>query len=154
MMADPVRLALAHMAGDYVVQSDWMAQEKVKRWPPALAHAASYAACHLILTRDPVALCIIGGTHAVIDRYRLARHVVWAKNQLAPRSWRYPWSQGKATGYHEDRPPWMAVWLMIAADNTLHLAINAAATEWAGNRSSSRRTLRVGGQWPTLTRST
>ena len=35
-----------------------------------------------------------------------------------------------ATGQHEDRPAWMAVWLMIIADNTIHLAINAAAVLW------------------------
>lgn len=133
-MADAARLAIAHMVGDYVVQSDWMAQEKTSRWLPAVAHAASYAAAHLVVTRDPAALAVIGGTHAVIDRYRLARHVVWAKNQLAPARHRYPWSEGKGTGYHQDRPPWMAVWLMIAADNTIHLAINAAAVEWADRR--------------------
>ncbi|MFF4948809.1 DUF3307 domain-containing protein [Streptomyces chattanoogensis] len=25
---------LAHLAGDYLIQSDWMATEKVKRWGP------------------------------------------------------------------------------------------------------------------------
>ena len=123
-------LGLAHLAGDYVAQSDWMAQEKTKRWIPALAHAATYAACHLPLTRDPVALALIGGTHAVIDRYRLARHVVWAKNQLAPAEYRYPWSEGQTTGYHHTRPDWMAVWLMILADNCIHLAIGAAVLRW------------------------
>jgi hypothetical protein len=65
----------------------------------------------------------------VIDRYRLARQLVWAKNQLAPERYRYPWRDGRATGYYADRPPWMAVWLMIAADNTVHLIVNALAVE-------------------------
>jgi hypothetical protein len=123
-------LVLAHLAGDYLVQSDWMAQEKVQAWLPALAHAASYGAVHLAVTRDPVALAVIAGTHAVIDRYRLARYVVWAKNQLAPAPYRYPWRDGRATGYHADRPPWMAVWLMIIADNAIHLGIGAAVLAW------------------------
>lgn len=121
-----MRLALAHLVGDYVIQSDWMANQKTKRWAPALAHAATYGAVHLLVTRSPWRLAVIAGTHAVIDHYRLARHVAWAKNQLAPAAYRHPWSECSATGYHESRPPWMAVWLMIAADNTIHLAVNAA----------------------------
>ena len=78
------------------------------------------------------ALAVIVGTHAIIDHYRLARHVVWAKNLLAPKAYRHPWSECSGTGYHRDRPPWMAVWLMIIADNTIHLAINAAAVVWLG----------------------
>lgn len=115
------------MLGDYVVQSDWMANEKTKAHAPAIAHALTYAACFLPLTRSIRALAVIAGTHYVIDHWRLARYVVWAKNQAAPASYRYPWSEGKATGYHEDRPPWMAVWLMIAADNAMHLTINGWA---------------------------
>lgn len=123
---------VAHMLGDYVVQSDWMANEKTKAHAPAVAHALTYAACFLPLTRSVKALSVIAGSHYVIDHWRLARHVVWAKNQAAPKSHRYPWSEGKATGYHEDRPPWMAVWLMIAADNAMHMTING----WALRRWS------------------
>jgi hypothetical protein len=35
-----------------------------------------------------------------------------------------------ATGYADDVPPWMAVWLLIIADNVLHIAINTAAIVW------------------------
>lgn len=116
-------IVLAHLAGDYVLQSHWMATEKVRRWVPALAHAATYTLPYVLVTRSVVALFVIGVTHAVIDRYRLARHVVWAKNQLAPARFR----PGRtATGYPEDTPPWLAVWLLILVDNTMHLGINAA----------------------------
>lgn len=118
---------LAHMLGDYVIQSDWMALEKTKRWLPAVAHAVSYGLPFLVVTRNPLALVVIVVTHAVIDHYRLARHVVWAKNLLAPRSYRHPWSECSGTGYHQDRPAWMAVWLMIIADNTMHVVINSLA---------------------------
>jgi hypothetical protein len=40
---------LAHAVGDYIIQSDWMAAEKTQRHGPALAHAATYAACFLSL---------------------------------------------------------------------------------------------------------
>lgn len=120
---------LAHMVGDYVLQTHHQATTKTQRWGPALAHAATYTAAHLPITRSWRALAVIGITHAVIDRYRLARHVVWAKNQLAPAEYR---PGHTATGYPEDAPPWLAFWLLIAADNTLHLAINAAAlARWA-----------------------
>lgn len=123
-------LLLAHLIGDYVIQSDWMAQEKTKRWWPAIVHAATYGAPFVLVTHSPLALVVIVVTHAVIDRYRLARHVVWAKNLLAPARYRRPWSECSATGYHQDRPVWMAVWLMIIADNTLHLGINYASVRW------------------------
>lgn len=123
-------LLLAHLIGDYVIQSDWMALEKTKRWWPAWAHAITYGAPFVLVTRSPWALLVIVVTHAVIDRYRLARHVVWAKNLLAPATYRHPWSECTATGYQVNRPEWLTVWLMIIADNTIHLLINTGAVVW------------------------
>ncbi|WP_435601345.1 DUF3307 domain-containing protein [Streptomyces sp. C10-9-1] len=123
-------ILLAHLAGDYLLQSDWMAQEKTRRWWPAAAHALTYGLPFLLVTQSPAALAVIVATHAVIDRYRLARHLVWAKNFLAPRRYWHPWATCQATGYHPDRPAWLAVWLLIIADNTMHLAINTAAVHW------------------------
>jgi hypothetical protein len=116
--------ALAHLIGDYVFQSDWMASEKTVRHIPALAHAATYTAAFLPLTRNWKALAVIGGTHFVIDRWRLAKHLCWAKNQLAPAAFR---PGHTATGYGTDKPDWLAGWLLIICDNTLHLLINRAA---------------------------
>jgi hypothetical protein len=123
-------VVLAHLVGDYLIQSDWMAAEKTKRWWPAVAHGLTYTLPYLLGTRSPLALLAIAGTHIVIDRYRLARHVVWAKNWLAPRGYNRPWSECVATGYPPDKPVWLSLWLMIIADNTMHLAINAAAVLW------------------------
>jgi hypothetical protein len=121
---------LAHLVGDYVIQSHWMATEKTKRWWPAVAHAGTYGVPFLTVTHSPLALAIIVVTHAVIDRYRLARHVVWLKNQLAPAPARPRWADASATGYPAETPAWLAVWLLIAADNTLHLIINYASVRW------------------------
>lgn len=118
---------LAHLVGDYLLQSHWMATEKTKRWWPAWAHALTYGLPFLFITQSPLALLVIVGTHAVIDRYRLARHVVWAKNQIAPNAFR---PAHTATGYPDDAPPWLAFWLLIAADNILHMLINVAAVVW------------------------
>lgn len=119
--------ALAHMVGDYLIQSDWMAQEKTRRWWPAIAHAVTYGLPFLLVTHSPLALLVIVGTHALIDRYRLARHVVWGKNQLAPKSFR---PAHTPTGYGADRPDWLAVWLLIIADNIIHMLINVGAVVW------------------------
>lgn len=129
---------ILHLLGDYVLQSDWMAQNKTKRMWPALCHAVIYSLPFLILEPSWVAFSMILTTHYFIDRYRLARYVVYAKNlMLSPHrpcdreyieKWR--WSNCSGTGYPSDAPPWLAVWLLIAADNTLHLAINYAALRW------------------------
>jgi len=120
-------ILLVHLVGDYLFQTHWMAEEKTKRWAPAIAHGITYTIPYLLVTQSPAALLVIGGTHIVIDRYRLARHLVWFKNQLAPRAFR---PGHTATGYTEQTPAWLAVWLMIACDNTLHLLINTAAVIW------------------------
>lgn len=118
---------LCHAVGDYVLQSDWMANEKTKRSAAALAHVVTYALPFLFLRPSLLALAVIVGTHFVIDRWRLARFVCWAKNWLGPNR---PWAECKGTGYPADRPPWMAVWLLIIADNVMHVLINGAALRW------------------------
>jgi len=44
----------------------------------------------------------------------------------------HPWHECSGTGYHKDRPAFLAVWLMIIADNTLHLICNALAFRYLG----------------------
>lgn len=168
---------LAHLVGDYLLQSHWMATEKTKRWWPAIVHGLVYTIPFLFITQSPAALVVIAGTHIVIDHYRLARHLSWFKNLLGPRpllryehhwadgtiqTWAsdtrryddadhiasrpiYPgmtvvptfaekvrgsrpsWSESSATGYPSDTPPWLAVWLMIIVDNTVHILLNVFA---------------------------
>lgn len=120
---------VAHAVGDYLLQSDWMANEKVKRSVAAAAHVATYFLPFLFLTRAPAALAFIIGTHFVIDRWRLARFVCWAKNWMAPGGY-LAWSSCSGTGYDVERPQWMTVWLMIVADNVMHVLCNAAALRW------------------------
>jgi hypothetical protein len=157
----------AHLVGDYLLQSDYMAAEKTQHWKPAVQHGLLYAVPFLPIlwvSSAPVwalvvAMAAIAGTHIPIDHYRLARYVVWLKNQWAPRSWRHRWDDHvSATGYHggldglwdldsastfpgdwkdcerQQKPIWMAVWLMILADNTIHVCLNTAALWWAVTR--------------------
>lgn len=135
---------VAHAVGDYLLQSDWMATEKTKRSVAAAVHALCYSLPFLLLSPSLAAWAVIVGTHFVIDRWRLARYVVWAKNFLAPRRQLIPfdvtgctllirnhsWRACEATGYAPDRPAWLTTWLLIIADNTLHALCNGAALRW------------------------
>lgn len=119
---------ILHLIGDYVTQSDWMAQNKTKAFIPAWCHAFVYTLPFTLIASTRAWLVILL-THFFIDRYRLARYVVFAKNFLAPSP--FPtWKDCEATGYPSARPAWLAVWLLIAADNTLHLAINYVSLRW------------------------
>ncbi len=149
---------IAHLVGDYCLQSDWMATVKTQKNAPAFLHALTYTLPFLCLTFSWKALLFIGVTHFLIDRFRLARYLCWAKNFLAPK-WievvtgkvgirddqtgkllgfenttelirNHPWAECEGTGYHKDRPAWLTVWLLIITDNCIHLFCNAAALRW------------------------
>ena len=119
---------LLHLIGDYITQTDWMANEKTKRTWAALCHATVYALPFALLTSSPLALFVIWSSHLLIDRFRLARYVIFAKNWATNQ--RLAWTDCQGTGYPSQTPPWLAVWLMIIADNTMHLCINYAALRW------------------------
>ncbi len=145
---------ILHLIGDYVTQSDWMANNKTKRFLPAALHATVYSLPFLLLEPSWTAFSVILGSHYLIDRYRLARFVVWAKNvflspacplfhfmnprklydatakELVAEMDRLKWSNCSGTGYPSDCPPWLAVWLLILCDNTLHLILNYTALRW------------------------
>lgn len=133
---------LCHAIGDYVLQSDWMATEKTKRSLAALVHALTYMLPFLFLRPSLLALILIFGTHFVIDRWRLARFVVWLKNWSGSRQWlkdgvgdtvcvvNLSWADCQATGYPPDRPAWLAVWLLIIVDNIMHVIINGFALKF------------------------
>jgi len=134
---------VAHLVGDYILQSHWMATRKGESSIAAALHAACYTLPFLLITQSFAALWIIALTHFCIDRWRLARFVVWAKNgpiyyrEQEPASnfnrWHagppggFEWQPMTATGYQDDVPAWLAIWLLIITDNTLHLICNGLA---------------------------
>ncbi len=118
---------LCHAVGDYLLQSDWQAINKTKRFLPAAVHATLYSLGFIALHPSITAWLVILLTHYFIDRYRLARYVVWAKNWLGPNR---PWSECSVTGYPAGRPDWLCVWLLIFADNICHIAINGFALRY------------------------
>lgn len=119
---------LLHLIGDYITQTDWMAQNKAKNWGVAYLHACVYALPFILLSPSVIAWFCILWTHFIIDHFRLARYVVFAKNWITQPSLK--WADCSTTGYHKDTPPWLAFWLLIIADNTMHLTINYAALRW------------------------
>lgn len=118
---------LLHLIGDYLLQTSWMANEKVKRFFPAAVHAFSYSLLFFFLT-NLTGWLIILITHFFIDRYRLA--VYWIK--LINDSWDKKGERGgipytiKSSnfGYPETLPIWLSTWLLFIVDNTFHLIIN------------------------------
>ena len=122
---------ILHLIGDYLLQSDWMALNKTKCSKAAAAHAITYSLPFLILDPSLTAFAVICITHFFIDRFRLARYVVYARNIiLQPKKFRNKWTDCQETRYHKDMPQWLSLWLLVACDNTIHLLINFLALEY------------------------
>lgn len=115
---------MAHFVGDYVLQNNWMATNKTKRWFPAIVHAIVYTLPFLFITQNIWALLIICSTHAVEDRYYLVKHFIRWKNGHTKQE------VNPHTGYLKALPDWLTYWLLYAQDNILHIIINAAAIYW------------------------
>jgi len=102
---------LCHLIGDYILQSDWMAVKKAKFSIAAAVHVMTYGLPFLFLRPSFTAWLVIVVSHFVIDRWRLARYLCWAKNWIGPidftganPSVNQPWSDCSDTGYPADRP--------------------------------------------------
>lgn len=110
---------LAHLVGDYFLQPNQLAQAKLTKWWAAILHGFLYTLPFMLLTQDIMVLEVIMFTHAIIDRFRLAKYIARLKN------WQF-----SGDGYPDETPIWLRVWLMIITDNTMHLLINYAALRW------------------------
>jgi hypothetical protein len=111
---------VAHLVGDYIIQSDWMATNKTKNNAAAAIHAITYSLPFWLIAHSAITIFIIVFTHFLIDRYRLARFVVFVKNGAKDRYL-------TPTGYPDTCPAWLSTWLLIIADNTIHILINGVA---------------------------
>lgn len=103
---------LAHLVGDYLIQTDWMAARKRTQSVPCLIHAATYCLPFLFCGLCWRQIFAIGVEHFFQDRFGWAR--VFMK---------YTDHEKFATGP-------LAPWSIIVTDNTLHLlfiALVAAA---------------------------
>lgn len=126
---------ILHLIGDYILQTHWMAVNKVKSWTVAIIHALVYSLPFLLLRPSLLGWFVIFSAHAVIDRFSLAKYLLYAKNKITSPD--LPWTYCTKTGYqdqNEDKkhycPMFITFWLYAAADNTLHLIINYASLRW------------------------
>lgn len=109
---------LFHLVGDYLLQNDWMAQEKTKNSFACFIHCFLYTLPFVLILFGSNAIWIVFITHFFMDRFRLATY--WIK--LMNWNW-----QSTNFGYSSEKPTWMSVWLMIIVDNTFHLCFNSLA---------------------------
>lgn len=121
---------VAHLVGDFILQTDWMAREKSRNSFACLVHVVVYSLPFLLLTQEPLTLLAIAGTHFMIDRWRLPRFLIWARNLPFPGH--HPFSECKRTGFHEDMPEDLARLLYIIIDSICHILINGAAIYYLG----------------------
>lgn len=118
---------LLHLIGDYITQTQWMASQKSSCSLAALVHAIVYSFPFLLIgSIQAVSLILV--THFFVDRFRLARYVVFAKNWVTEPSLR--WGNVGPTGFPKDVPVWLSTMLLIVVDNTIHLMCNYAALTW------------------------
>ena len=115
---------LLHLVGDYLLQNDWMANEKTKKILPAFIHAFIYSLPFILIT-TPLAAAVIFISHFLIDHFRLVKYFLRLKEWRWKTEWGYITTKKESNYYGKEvKPAWMWVWLMIIADNTLHLIIN------------------------------
>ncbi len=121
---------VAHFVGDFILQTDWMAREKVRNSLACLVHVVVYTLPFLLITRSPATLLVIAGTHFAIDRWRLPRYLIWARNLPFPGH--RPWSECRRFGFSADAPEDLARLLYIIVDGTCHVIINGVAIYYLG----------------------
>lgn len=121
---------VAHIVGDFILQSDWMAREKFRSSLACLVHVITYTLPFLLITQVPETLLVIAGTHFLIDRWRLPRFLIWIKNLPFPG--RRPFNECRRTGFPPDMPDDLARLLYIIVDGICHILINGAAIYYLG----------------------
>ena len=109
---------ILHAVGDYLIQNDWMAQnKKVLTWKGELAcqvHCITYSLPFLLIGSWWAVLAIYI-THYAIDR---SKFVMWYMN---------------FTGKSDFAKPPLGPWSIFAVDNTFHLVCNYLALYFLNN---------------------
>ncbi len=104
---------IAHLIGDYWLQTDRQALGKKENFGLALQHAATYILPFLLITQSSLALLVICLSHAIIDHIKFGEYIDNIINYFNSNK--------------SDRPVWLIVWINIIRDNTAHLLINYLA---------------------------
>ncbi len=126
---------ILHGIGDYIIQTEWMAQNKKKRTIggeiACQLHCITYALPFLLIGSWKAVL-VIYITHYLIDRTRFIDYFLAVKNRV--KKWEhynpsmvYDISNfGLPTG----KPVYMSIWLYIITDNVFHLTCNYLALKY------------------------
>ena len=102
----PLWIIAAHLAGDYIIQNDWMATNKKGNWWPLTVHIATYMLFFVPLLwvgLSPLQFILIAAQHAAQD---YTNFVYWFMNK---------------TGKIGLAKPPLGPWGIIATDNSFHL---------------------------------
>lgn len=123
---------LLHLFGDYILQSNKMAMYKAHQntklaWTWVTIHSVTYGLPFLLIG-SVSAVSVIILTHMLIDRYMLAKYIIFAKNWVWDTQLK--WRECQPYGYSQTMPPYLAVWLYIITDNTMHLFVNYLALKY------------------------
>ena len=114
-------LLIAHLVGDWLLQSEWMALEKQRNWGAMIAHVAVYHALVLVVLLVGVhgrgvevvaAVLLLALSHAWLDRG-------WPVVGLM-----------RAMRIVRVREP--ERWLVMVIDQVLHVSLLALAAAWLG----------------------
>ena len=116
---------IAHLVGDYVLQSHKMALLKTQDVWWAFLHATFYSLPFLSLTNSWLAVAFILVTHAFIDHYKVAAKWCEFYGVGHPGLW---WVEDDEP--FVEPPPFLGVWLTILVDNTMHLFLNYIALKY------------------------
>ena len=109
-------LIVAHLVGDWLLQTEWMAMEKRHNWRALLSHVAVYHAVIIAVlgyrfgygdVRIYAVVVVLALTHALLDRQ-------WPVVRIM-----------RLLRISGTRPP--ERWLEIAVDQSLHILLLAAA---------------------------
>jgi len=111
-------LFFAHLIGDWIIQTYWMATEKSKHLIPLLAHVVSYHIFTLgalyLAGVDPTkaigATLFLAFTHAILDNRRFE---IW-------------WLRMIKKVKDEEIP----IWLLLGVDQSFHLILLAMVAFW------------------------
>lgn len=100
---------ILHLVGDYLLQNDWMAQNKKNRGlfglRSCLVHCLLYAIPFFFIANS-MQVALIFSTHFLIDRWFFVK---WYMNMVGQKKFA--------------QPP-MAPWSIFFVDNTFHLICN------------------------------
>lgn len=98
-----VHILMAHLFGDFILQSDWMAVNKKKSSFVCLAHVVTYLLPFLFCAFTWWQLILIGAQHFIQDRTKL---IAWFL---------------RVTGKQQFALPPLAPWSLIVTDNIFHI---------------------------------